>query len=163
MNRKHLITVGLLSLSFFCACRSSASGNIENQPESLNPTGVKTVLTKTTVDELNDLSAKDKTRFAEICSGKPIVITGEFVSIDDNKGESLAVVKSGATGATINVIFRNFNTEPFYQIEENESVVVQGKCEATANGFVINGTNILRAKEDNQKIKIRPVDQNGTK
>lgn len=151
MKRKYLLIVWSFSLLFFTACRNSAGGSVENQPESFNSTGVKTVLTKTTVDELNEFYTKDKNRFTEICSGKPIVITGEFGSIDDNKGESLAVVKSGATGATIRVVFKNFNTEPFYQIEENEKVVVQGKCETAPDGFVINGTNILPAKEAVQK------------
>jgi len=158
MKKKYRL-IYLISLSFVAfACGSSPVGSNDTQaftannpPATPDPNGIKTVIPRTTVDEISEAFAKDKARFAELCSGKTIGITGEFVSIDDNKDESLAVVKSGVTGATVQVIFKNFKTDRFYEMEEGKKVVVQGKCQTTPDGFIIKGINILAAREDVQK------------
>lgn len=157
MEKKYPICLIILSVLTF-ACSSSPVNNansqqlVTNSPAVANQNSVKTVLTKVSVDEISEAFAKDKNRFAELCSGKVIVVTGAFGSIEDNKEEGLVTVKSATNAAaTVKVIFKNFNTDRIYEMEDGQKVVVQGKCETAADGFVIKGTNIFLAKEGGQE------------
>lgn len=157
MKKFIISTILLTTLSFVFACGDSqtdnAASNASRNSNSVvvhsngfssvdNQNNRQNAPTRTTIDEIYAAAANDKARFAELCSGKPIIVTGLFEVLKSDKDEQIVTLKSADSEQTLNAYVRVSESEGVFKMTKGQYVIAEGRCETQADSFVIKNSRI---------------------